>query len=198
MTVPSAVVLLSVSLLFAIGPLQRADQSDTITTIDDLEAPPSSLEELWAESAIVARVRIETSTPQVRGAGILSSVATHHTAVLLEVLKDDEHRKPGSRIGILRPGGEATHKGRKYRTIVSVFDILEPGQELILFLSESRQQPLGPFVIPAGPAGAYLVENDSVIVPEHARRHMPVFRERHRMPTAEFLARLRMLGVNTP
>lgn len=196
MTVTGTAVLLSVSLLCAIAPLQRSDQSDTITVIVDLEAPPSSLEELWAESAIVARVRIESSTPQVRAVGPASSVATHHTAVLLEVLKGDEHRKPGSRIRFVQPVGEATYKGRTYRTVVSAWDVLQPGQELILFLSESERQPPGVLIIRAGPAGAYVVENGSVFVPEHARRHMPVFQGKSRMPTVEFVAQLRKLQVN--
>lgn len=98
----------------------------------------------------------------MRAVGPGSSVATHHTAALLEVLKGDEHRKPGSRIPFVQPVGEATYKGRTCRTVVSEWDVLQPGQELILFLSESERQPPGVLIIRAGPAGVYVVENGSV------------------------------------
>jgi hypothetical protein len=74
----------------------------------------------------------------------------------------------------------------------SLKDLIEPGQEAILFLKAWPEA--GGLTVAYGPAGTFLVTNEAVLVPEIVSSY-PEFERRRSIPTATFVQLLRQLAV---
>jgi hypothetical protein len=153
-------------------------------TIVDSDFPPASLEELAMESEAVLRVRIRNSNAKELGVRIV----TLHEALILEVLKG-QGLNPGTTVTIAAPVGRLESPGQPPR-VTEAAGMVEftQGQEILAFL---RWWPAAnAYSIAYGPVGFYQLDNNTVVLPEHARAWAS-FGGRRSVGKSEFLSELR-------
>jgi hypothetical protein len=156
-------------------------------------APPTTLEELWKHAELVALGRVVAShqrvaPPTYRG-GSPSPFIVHQFQIA-ETLKGDlPGRQPS--IQVLQPGGTVVSGGTQYTIVTDAFPILKIGQEAVLFLE--RPVSTDGRTVCFGPAGAFLLEDESVRVPSLVRQRMTTFSGKPLMDKGEFLKLLRSL-----
>jgi hypothetical protein len=164
-----------------------------VATIVDYDPPPTTLRGLLADVAAVVRGRVISSSAQrfdlKHGA---AAPLTAHTFQIDEVFKRDlaAVSKGASIVTVIQHGGTITDPNGDVIT-GSLKDILQSGQEAILFLKEWPEA--GGLTIAYGPAGTFLVKNGEVLIPGVVSSY-PEFEGRRSISTATFVQLLRQLA----
>ena len=172
---------------------QRPQPSEGLTIVDYMP-PPATLEQLWDKTPIVLRGRTLRSTVRAVPVGsVRVRPSTVHTVEVLEVLKNTSvfGVSAGGEIEVNQPGGTIQKNGRTITAHTTNFPVFRNGHELIFFLTPSRETT--GFSVPYGPAGAYLVEGEQVLIPT-ITSHYAAFRGLSKMPKDAFQTLLRELS----
>lgn len=115
-------------------------------------------------------------------------VVTQHTSQVLEVLKDDGTVGSRPQIHVLQLAGTLDVEGRIISTDPSGIPVFTVGQELLLFL-EDWPEAKGYAI--RGPVGAYVLDTESVRLPDAAKGYARAFGNKRTVSRAEFLSVLR-------
>lgn len=159
--------MLAVQSVIAYGQKSAPQQYQVI----DYDAPPPSLEALWDQTPLVARVRIEsagtTQLPTSR-ADLPGTVVTTHRAHVLEVLKGSDVQM-GSSIDIAVPVGKLPASDRPAIVASSAgMRTFTPGEEILVFLK--WWDAASAYNVSFGPVGHYGLSSDSVTLPAASSR----------------------------
>lgn len=175
------------------GQQPRRPPGEPIASVVDYDAPPATLRGLFAVVAVAVRGRVTSSSPRRYDLnGGRAMPLTAHDFQIDEVFKlDPAVPKSASNITVIQFGGKIVDQdGREITGALK--EIFEPGQELIVFLNVSPTA--GGFTVAYGPAGAFFVTNNEVLIPEGIRSY-PEFGGRRSIPTGTFVQLLRQLAV---
>jgi hypothetical protein len=156
------------------------------------DAPPASMDQLWNESRLVARVRVIRADPHEiqssKGHGPL--LATLHTATVLEAFKGDT--EAGQQIRIIVPVRAPGPPGGGSRDVGTSAGLrpFHPNEELLVFLE--FWTGAGGYGLAYGSVGAYWLDRPTVTLPAGART-WPVFSGRTEVPREQLLVQVRQL-----
>lgn len=167
--------------------------TDPIGSFVDYVRPPSTLLGLIADVAVVVRGRVLSSSPDRWDVNDGAIPLTAHDFQIDEVFKRDPVAVPksASTIRVIQIAGTMVNQDGKVIT-GALKDVYKPGQELIVFLNVSPRA--GGLTVAYGPAGAFFVMNEEVLIPEVLSAY-PEFEGRRSIPTAAFVQLLRQLAI---
>lgn len=151
--------------------------------VADFEAPPESLELLWDEADIVARVRVQSGKSRAltmsNGAAI---PLTDYAVAVSELLKGTLPSDASGALTISLPVAEVSVGGQVQRLTSGGLRKLVPNREYVVFLDHWPHA--GTYLVSYGPASVYELEGDSVVIPERVT-HYAAFKGRARVPRVE-------------
>lgn len=151
--------------------------------IADFEAPPESLELLWEEADIVARVRVQSGKSRALAmSGGATIPLTDYAVAVSELLKGSLPNAATGGLTISLPVGEALVDGRVQRSNSGGLRKLVPNREYIVFLDYWPHA--GTYLVSYGPASVYELEGESVVIPARVV-HYAAFKGRARVPRIE-------------
>ncbi len=155
--------------------------------IVDVEGPPPTLDGMMSRAEIVVHGTVLTSHPPEVGQP--SRVVSRRSEIkVLELLKGPSKHATGSVLSVQQFGGTAARGGEEFATAYNM-KILQPGDEVVLFLSAGRNDKTR-FWIEFGDAGAFWVSGELAEVDPVVAR-MPTFANRRSVPKDDLLVLLR-------
>ncbi len=160
--------------------------------IIDQAPPPTSLEGLWDESLVVARVKIQSATTHelFRRPDVPPRIVTEHGAVVLESMKGSTVQA-GETITIVLPVGQVEEAGSTRKAKSAGIKRFDVGEELVVFL---KFWPAAQgYTLAYGSVGFYGLDHADVALPPAARKWVMFGRTRQAIPKGEFLGIIRSL-----
>lgn len=157
----------------------------------DVLAPPDTLAKMYADSDLVIHGVVASSgAPTTIPGAVMPVVIRHQEVRVLEILKSDPTTPtPSGNVSVIQHGGTTHVNGREFSTDYPA-DLLEPGEEVILFLAKSTR--LRGYTIAYASAGVFAVTADrSTVVPKRVKQLMPEFKGRDTLAADELLGALR-------
>jgi len=192
----SALTITTLALCVGTSPVSgqqaRRPPTDPIGSFVDYVRPPNTLLGLIADVAVVVRGRVLSSSPDRWDVNDGAIPLTAHNFQIDEVFKRDPVAVPqsASTIRVVQIAG--TMVGQDGKVITGALkDVYKPGQELIVFLNVSPR--VGGLTVAYGPAGAFVVMNKEVLIPEVLWSY-PEFEGRRSIPIETFVQLLRQLS----